>query len=427
MRSIASDTAPHRTPPTGIAVGSVPIAFGTGPRRVLFETGTSVVLTYAEHVNGVQRRFLEQASIREPAAVLDAGEVRSVRVGLLDMTTDSATGTFKDWLACVTVAHCLEHGIERFVTQTSGNTGNALLKYAIRQGIHVIAFYPAASRYKIDGELARSPLAALIEVHRPEPEIKRLTAEFSCLFGIPWLPLFLHQIEANKLRAYFLADCARNCGIRYDWHVQALSSGYGIFGLYQGLDELATARGLSVAGYPRLLGVQQEAVCPFADYVGGSKWRGTTGAGASPPVIEPTLFRTTLPNDLLDGMAGICRRHGGTVEKLRNERYRRHHDEALSLLRSHGIAVGESESRMGERIMEQAGIVATAGFLEHLARGAFAPANSVLIALTGGVTPPRSPAFAPFATIGWEDPDYRLLAIGQSLGLRLRPHVHIGT
>lgn len=57
-----------------------------------------------------------------------------------------------------------------------------------------------------------------------EPELKARTAEFARERSLRWLPTFDHQIQANKLRAYFIQEWSEVTGARFDWHVQALSS-----------------------------------------------------------------------------------------------------------------------------------------------------------------------------------------------------------
>src|SRR5262245_48044767 len=109
---------------------------------LIFAEEGSIVRRYSDHLTLVREDSVRRVSLREGAAVLMAQSAPSGSLGILDMSSFSTTGTFKDWVACITIAQCLEKGISEFVTQTSGNTGNALGLYASRQGIKSIILYP---------------------------------------------------------------------------------------------------------------------------------------------------------------------------------------------------------------------------------------------------------------------------------------------
>ena len=184
---------------------------------------------------------LAACSRREGAAVIGEFDVDGVAVSFLDLSTYGSTGTFKDWVACVTIAHCVENGIRRFVTQSSGNTSNAIAYYASENEVEALIFYPEVARYKINSRFASAPGIEMIEVRGPEPWQKALTSEAALRLKLPWFPGIDWQREANKLRAYFVNDCIDQLDCRFDWHAQALSSAYGPLGYYSGIRELRSA------------------------------------------------------------------------------------------------------------------------------------------------------------------------------------------
>lgn len=72
---------------------------------------------------------LQKYSISEYAEIIQLGEIDGVEIDALDMSSKARTGTFKDWVACATIAYCKQNEVQHFVTQSSGNTANALAEY----------------------------------------------------------------------------------------------------------------------------------------------------------------------------------------------------------------------------------------------------------------------------------------------------------
>jgi threonine synthase len=316
--------------------------------------------------------------------MLPAAMVRGVRIDLLDLSLGSMTWTFKDWVACVTVAECLAHGHARAVFQSSGNSGTSLAVYCSDAGILPVFLYPTISRYKLDGGLLGRTQALLIEVKRPEPELKRLAALVANDLAVPQIPTLQHQLEANKLRAYLLIEHFRQTGEWHDWHAQALSSAYGPLGLYKGMEECAGELGRLGLEPPKLFGVQQEAVCPFVRLL-----EGDLGITIDPnaAVIEPTLFRTEPSADLQAMLRQVLRHYGGRLVALSNAQYFALRDEALGMLAEAGLRLGHSK-RDGESVLaEQSGVIALCGVLEAIRRGVFRKGERVQVAITGGCRP----------------------------------------
>lgn len=336
----------------------------------------SILLRYGANISEIPYARLQQVSIAEGARILDLGTYQDVRIHVLDLSSLSTTGTFKDLLAALTIADCVERGVERIMFQSSGNTGNALSVYAHRQGIKTLFLYPKSSNYKINPDI-RHELGTSVECDVSEPELKRLLAYAAEHFDAEVVPTFSHQILANKLRAYFLEEMRQRTGVSYDWHVQALSSAYGIFGYYAGVSELA---GAAPAKAPKLLGIQQEAVAPFANRFSGEQARGASTA----QVIEPTLFRMEPGEKLFSLMQDILAKYGGAITILTNEQYARVSTTAITMLEKAGIRLCRAASDGGGDLIERAGVIALSGCLRSIERGEVRPGESALVVFTGG-------------------------------------------
>ncbi|MCI0668817.1 MAG: pyridoxal-phosphate dependent enzyme [Methylococcaceae bacterium] len=357
-------------------------------------------------LNSVSGSALRAASIREGAALIEGAAYNGVEISLLDLSTPNATGTFKDWVACVTIAKCIQNGTQIFVTQSSGNTGASLVTYAERHGIRVIVFCPRSSRYKLPNCLKESRFSTLIEVQGSEREQKRITREFAELFDLPVLPNLEDQIDANKLRAYFLADS--RWPRPFDWHVQALSSAYGIFGFYRGIEEL----GKCIVP-PKLLGIQQEAVCPYFEFLSGRR----PSASTAIPVIEPTLFRSNPPVELLAWMGSICRCYGGRVDRITNSEYADYSGAATGILEGAGLRIQSRSTGAEPQVREQAGLIALAGCLRAIDQGTIKPGEAVLVAITGGLSGNWDGGVVPRWMIHGDCTTDRLISLGRTLGL----------
>ena len=66
----------------------------------------SVVLRYAHRLGIVSAQSVNRCSLREGAAITQGPTVDGVALNFLDLTSRTTTGTFKDWLGCVTAAYC---------------------------------------------------------------------------------------------------------------------------------------------------------------------------------------------------------------------------------------------------------------------------------------------------------------------------------
>jgi threonine synthase len=375
----------------------------------------SVVLRYGSALRGVSGKALAAASIREVGRILPLATVDGVHLDVLDLSTGSTTWTFKDWLACVAVARSWERGDTAILFQSSGNTGMALSVYASRLGILPLFLYPEGSRYKLDARLLNGTEAILFEVARSEPEIKRLTAVLAQALALPLVPDLDTQIEANKLRAYLLLDHYRHTGEWHQWHAQALSSAFGPLGLFWGIQELRPALGREKLTPPRLYGIQQEAVRPWAQlFQRRHDCRPPSDGDAA--VVEPTLFRTQPGPDLVHRMGRLMATYGGSVTALSNADYQRLRPKAIALLAEAGLAFGIS-IREGRPVQaEQAGILALCGVLAGLEKtGVFRRGERVLVAITGGCRPDVLAQAVPDLRIGLGINDEEIIAQAREL------------
>lgn len=168
------------------------------------------------------------------------------------------TGSFKDRGAAVFVSAMVDHGIDRFMEDSSGNAGAAMAAYAARAGIRCEIYCPeAASPWKLK-QIERT--GAIIQ-RIPGPRDNTTAAVHKNLQGTfyashNWHPLFLH---GTKTMAYEIAE-------QYSWdppaHVIAPTGGGAVLlGLHIGFTELMRLGRIS--RIPKFYAVQAEACAPL--------------------------------------------------------------------------------------------------------------------------------------------------------------------
>jgi len=347
-----------------------------------FSSEDSVVLRFGQNVQNIPYDYLQRVSIKEGVRIIDLPDtISGVRVALLDLSSLSKTGTFKDCLATITISDCLAKDIKKYVYQSSGNTGNALAAYSARHNLKSILLYPSNSRYKLGANFIDKRYTTTVECNVPEPQIKELAKNISENLNLPLMPTFEHQIQSNKLRAYFIAEYCRSTKKYFDWHVQSLSSGYGIFGFYRGLEELNNNFGFTKP--PKLLGIQQESIHPFVnDYRKQINLEEIPEGKA--PTIEPTLFRRNPPEEFLKLMRHIVKQHGGTIEMITNKQYRQFRDKVIDMLKQVNIEISFTNIPEKEMI-EKAGLLALIGTMTAVKSKIIKSGERVLVAFTGGI------------------------------------------
>jgi alkylation response protein AidB-like acyl-CoA dehydrogenase len=348
---------------------------------------SSIVLKYAPIVlPHIERRFLVEATLGEHEKIINAGFYRNtnIRLFLYDMTTMSPSRTFKDFLGCITFAHCLKNNIKCICAQSSGNTAMSLIHYARKNpSIKLIQFYLTRNSYKINSTFVPDNVT-LVEVNSTEAEMKRILKRFVDLTNIPNMPNLSIQFEANQIRAYFLKDYWIENEIYFNWYVQSVSSAFGPIGLYKGFTDI----GQEQVPIPKFLGIQQEAVCPFACALG--YWNNDPNeTDKQVELIEPTLFRSD-PGELVNRVKHIIDTYGGKIKVLTNDNFNKYLDEAISILSKNNIHITKT---VDGTILEKSGILAVAATLHEIDiddHGIFSENENILIGITGGTGCPAT-------------------------------------
>jgi len=353
------------------------------------DVAQSVVLRYAARLR-YSPSEIHAVSIAETVDIKTAVlERRGVTIDLLDMSSRAHTGTFKALLAALAVADALRDGQAAYVTASSGNTAEAMAAYATGHGIESFLFVPAVSAYKLDRRWLQSAGVHLFVLDVPEPQLKQIAAGFSRRTGWPMLPTHRHQIDSNKLRAYYLADRYRGGAPLHDWTVQALSGGYGPIGFYDGIRELLSEGDWPADQAPKLLGVQQQAVCPFVEET-------PERTGRQPAILEPTLYATNPKH--ADDLRRAVREFGGHCLAVDNQSYLQREPELVRLLADHGLACGRAVYHPEQPVVERSGLIALAGTQDAIDQGIIPSGSRVLVNFTGGCCPDLTePATAEFS------------------------------
>jgi threonine synthase len=344
----------------------------------------NVTLKYARlSAPQIPFKYFQQATLGETMRIIGSENIKGVNVSYLDMTTGNPSGTFKDTLACLTLAHCLQNNIKAFCFSSSGNTGVSFAKYANHVGVKAILFYPKTSTYKLDHASFGKNVTA-VEVNGTELQVKDVLARFSKVSGLPILPTLQNQIDGNKFRAHFLHEHYLNTGIQYDWHAQSVSSAMGPFGFYEGVEDIQKSDSTFKA--PKFLAIQQEAVCPYVHRFGHFP----EGHKAETEIVEPTLFRTQPSPDLYERMENILKTHGGKVDVLLNRELFQYQAFSIQKLQRKGIETHWVNTDKGPTMIEASGIICLSDVLKNIDQGKFEHGSSILVGITGGQrkTPP---------------------------------------
>lgn len=321
---------------------------------------------------------LISSSRNESAKLHNAISYNGVDLFFLDISSCSPTGTFKDWVACATIAYCKKNGIKEFVTQSSGNTANAIAYYCRDHKIKAHVFYLKENKNKIKPEfLYKDDYITPYEVDCSELEMKNATKAFSEKMSVPWLPDLEIQILSNSIRADFVTYISETQGIIFDWKSQALSSAYGPFGFYHGLRRLGVN---SKNGY-KFHGVQQSAVCPFSNMFFPEKLENINLPEEK--ILEKTLFRSTPTPKMYDLMRNILNEFGGYITVVSNKEYTSYLDTAVELLNESNIFLVTNSCN---DYSEKSGVINLIGVLKSINEGIIKNRESVLVAITGGVS-----------------------------------------
>lgn len=334
----------------------------------------SVFSSLGPHGLTIPKNLLLDSSIAEFAAIVELGEYKGVKIDALDMSSGAKTGTFKDWVACTTIAYCKYNNIESFVTQSSGNTANAIAAYCTEFEQHVTIFFMLGNSKKIKPQFfPKNKFLNLIAVDGSEARMKELTTEYAANNQIPWLPRLDIQDLGNSVRADYILDYCQRSNKRYDWHSQSLSSGYGVFGFYLGLERLKHTKGF------KFLGVQQTAVSPFIQRFKPAEFVGIDMN--SETLIEKTLFRSSPTEELYTRMKNILTQYGGSFSLVSNSIFEEYFEVANKLLVNRGLNLEKDEHG---NIVEKSGLLDLIGVLKSVDNETISKGERILISITGG-------------------------------------------
>jgi len=361
-----------------------------------FPATRSLPLRYAPAVlaGHLATEDLLAASQQEGARLIELGEYRGVRLLLLDETTCMKTGTYKSLDGCIATAMCRKLGISRAVFSSGANVGAALTDYAAKTGLESFFFCPAGTIHKLDGALFDRPSAHLIAVEGSDRRVKESARAFAEALDLPLIPRLQWRLLSAACRGLFIAEEIRKRDGRFSWFTQAVCAGYGPIGIYQALRALAAAGQIDRSRIPRLLAVQQAALCPIvrAWSAGQASLAGLGPTDWQAPPIEPSLYNVH-PDKTYPMLYEILQAFGGDALAVAEADFDRHAGPFLDMLGRAGIRLTETSVGGKTQYVEKAGLLGGAGTLKAIADGRIAKGETVICALTGGAGPaPRTPA-----------------------------------
>lgn len=378
-------------------------------------TDQSIILRYAQGSQSIDYSLLKKVSLQEGARLCPIAEYKGVDLWLLDLSSVSQTHTFKASLGCITIAHCLKNNIGRIVLQSSGNTGNALAAYAIQHDLQMLLFYPEASRYKIDPALFDNKKIFAIECQVSEPKLKQIVAYFSEKYSIELMPTYELQIEANKARAYYILEHYLKTKQWFDWHSQAISTGYGVFGMYHGFEELKKSGHFpKELDLPKLLAIQQASVQPYVQNI-----LNQDDSVIQDKTISPTLFRTKPSDHEIEKMRAIIALSKGQLKAITYDHYTSYKQQAIELLLSIDINLGLKIIGGAATLVEETGLLSLVGSLIAINQGLIAQGSSLLVTFTGGAKNLTS-QYAPKYTLYEENLEEQLALLADTLAIPQR-------
>ncbi|MBN1146597.1 MAG: pyridoxal-phosphate dependent enzyme [Anaerolineales bacterium] len=336
-------------------------------------------------------RYSEVLPVHNPIPTLKMGEggtplIQAVNLGLMlgcphiyiKDERQSATSSFKDRQAAVTIAALKEAGITEMVAASTGNVAISYSAYAARAGIKLWAFVTSLVPALKMREIALYG-SQVLKVTGTYDEVKQIAAEFAEQRG-----LYLDRgartitsIEAMKTIAYEIAEQLteelgppENSTAHWrtpTWYVQSISGGLGPIGVSKGFREMAQ---MGLAGaMPAIAGIQAEGCAPMVH-----AWRQNQEEAA--PVTKPKTHIETLatgtPGRTYPILRKIFNEDQGLFESVSDE-------EAYRAM--HVVAKLEGISA------EPAAAVAFAGVFKLVRAGIIKPADVVVINCTGHTMP----------------------------------------
>ncbi|MEM7163874.1 MAG: pyridoxal-phosphate dependent enzyme [Planctomycetota bacterium] len=176
--------------------------------------------------------------------------------------TVQPTGTTKDRMATVALAHLWESGVRAFCAASTGNSSTAYA-HGIRRipGLRMFVFTPEEAMSHVD--LGDSPRVISIGLRDATyAAAYRAAAEFANKQGlVPECGFFNPGAREGLKLAFF--EAVEQIPRPIDWYAQAVSSGMGVVGTLKGAAELQ-AMG-EIRRVPRALCVQQDSCAPLVN------------------------------------------------------------------------------------------------------------------------------------------------------------------
>lgn len=200
--------------------------------------------------------------------LLEAGRLRravGIETLLLKDETRNPTGSFKDRMLAVGIAHAVEQGHDTVAVQSSGNVGAAAAAYAARAGIRAKVFVPRTA-----------PAEKLLQARMYGADVLRIDhdspAEIFDLLTWACEEFGWHLVSTAAIYNPFTLEGAKTIAYELvhelgdelpDWLVTPVGGGGNLGSLWRGLLDLR-ALGL-VDRLPRMVGVQAAGCAPFVE------------------------------------------------------------------------------------------------------------------------------------------------------------------
>lgn len=271
------------------------------------------------------------------------------------------THSFKDRVVSIALARGLELGFDTFACASTGNLANAVAAHSAAVGVPSYVFIPAdLEREKITATAIHG--ANVVAVNGNYDEVNRLCSEVAG--ERPWafvnVNLRPYYAEGSKTLAY---EVAEQLGWDLPEHfVSPVASGSLMTRIGHAFNEWREC-GLVDAPLPSMHGAQAAGCSPVATaFEQGRDW--------CKPVKPDTIAKSLSIGDPADGPFSLelARSTGGVIDSATDDEIR----EGISLLaRTTGV------------FTETAGGVTIAVLSKLAARGAFAPGERVVAAITG--------------------------------------------
>ncbi len=250
-----------------------------------------------------------------PYTPLVHAAVLSERLGITLFIKDETglpTGSWKDREAFVFFDRLRRHGITDIVLFSAGNTGTALARAAgILRWSRLHLVVPDSSRERI-GSLSHFHHDHVTLVFRDgsNDECIDYAREYANRNGLTREGGFTNYVrrEGLKTLGLELIHQARDLGVSFDWYVQPVAGGIGVYSFWKAHVDSGLA-----ARQPRILGVQADVCQPFVN--GWQDRSPTLEPRHVPERIDPSPFvrvlRTRNPVDSYGCLFEIQSRTGG--------------------------------------------------------------------------------------------------------------------